>query len=163
MTVDSVGDFIAELERAGELVRIRHPVKAKLELCEISDRVMKQTGGGKALLFESVTLDDGRRSAYPVAINLFGSMRRMSMALGVSNLDDIGARITTLMDLKVPEGIVGKLSLLPRLMEVAKFPPRFRSGSARCQEIVLEGDAIDLRNIPIITCWPEDGGPYITL
>ena len=163
MTVDSVGEFVAELERVGELVRIRHPVKAKLELCEISDRVMKQTGGGKALLFENVTLDDGRRSAYPVAINLFGSMRRMSMALGVSNLDDIGARITTLMDLKVPEGIMGKLSLLPRLMEVAKFPPRVRSGSARCQEIVLEGDAIDLRNIPIITCWPEDGGPYITL
>ena len=163
MTVDSVGDFIAELERAGELVRIRHAVKAKLELCEISDRVMKQAGGGKALLFENVILDDGRRSAYPVAINLFGSMRRMAMALGVTDLDDIGARITALMDLKVPEGIIAKLSLLPRLMEVAKFPPRVRSGPARCQEIVLEGDRIDLRDIPIITCWPEDGGPYVTL
>ena len=163
MTLDSVGEFVAELERAGELVRIRHPVKARLELCEISDRVMKQSGGGKALLFENVILDDGRRSNYPVVINLFGSMRRMSMALGVTNLDDIGARITALMDLKVPEGIVGKLSLLPRLMEVAKFPPRTRSGTAPCQEIVLQGDRIDLRDIPIITCWPEDGGPYITL
>lgn len=163
MTLDSVGDFVAELERAGELVRIRHAVKAKLELCEISDRVMKQPGGGKALLFENVILDDGRRSAYPVVINLFGSMRRMAMALGVTSLDDVGARITALMDLKVPEGIVGKLSLLPRLMEVAKFPPRIRSGAARCQEIVLQGDQIDLRDIPIITCWPEDGGPYITL
>ena len=163
MTLDSVGDFVAELERAGELVRIRHAVKARLELCEISDRVMKQPGGGKALLFENVVLDDGRRSAYPVAINLFGSMRRMSMALGVTDLDDIGARITALMDLKVPEGIIGKLSLLPRLMEVAKFPPRTRSGAAHCQEIVLQGDQIDLRDIPIITCWPDDGGPYITL
>ena len=163
MTLDSVGDFVAELERQGELVRVRHAVKAKLELCEISDRVMKQPGGGKALLFENVVLDDGRRSNYPVVINLFGSMRRMSMALGVADLDDIGARITALMDLKVPEGIVGKLSLLPRLMEVAKFPPRIHSGAARCQEIVLQGDRIDLRDIPIITCWPEDGGPYITL
>src|SRR6185312_16319171 len=100
-------------------------------------------------------------SAYPVAINLFGSMRRMAMALGVTDLDDIGTRITALMDLKVPEGIIAKLSLLPRLMEVAKFPPRVRSGPARCQEIVLEGDRIDLRDIPIITCWPEDGGPYV--
>jgi 4-hydroxy-3-polyprenylbenzoate decarboxylase len=163
MTLDSVGDFIAELERAGELVRIRHAVKAKLELCEISDRVMKQAGGGKALLFENVILDDGRRSTYPVAINLFGSMRRMAMALGVADLDEIGARITALMDLKVPEGIIAKLSLIPRLMEVAKFPPRIRSGAAHCQEIVLEGDRIDLRDIPIITCWPEDGGPYVTL
>jgi 4-hydroxy-3-polyprenylbenzoate decarboxylase len=163
MTLDSVGDFIAELERAGELVRIRHAVKAKLELCEISDRVMKQAGGGKALLFENVILDDGRRSTYPVAINLFGSMRRMAMALGVADLDEIGARITALMDLKVPEGIIAKLSLLPRLMEVAKFPPRIRSGPAHCQEIVLEGDRIDLRDIPIITCWPDDGGPYVTL
>ena len=163
MTLDSVGDFIAELERAGELVRIRHAVKAKLELCEISDRVMKQAGGGKALLFENVILDDGRRSTYPVAINLFGSMRRMAMALGVTDLDEIGARITALMDLKVPEGIIAKLSLIPRLMEVAKFPPRIRSGAAHCQEIVLEGDRIDLRDIPIITCWPEDGGPYVTL
>ena len=163
MTLDSVGDFIAELERAGELVRIRHAVKAKLELCEISDRVMKKAGGGKALLFENVILDDGRRSTYPVAINLFGSMRRMAMALGVADLDEIGARITALMDLKVPEGIIAKLSLIPRLMEVAKFPPRIRSGAAHCQEIVLEGDRIDLRDIPIITCWPEDGGPYVTL
>lgn len=163
MTMDSVGDFIGELEDAGELVRISHPVKARLELCEISDRVMKQPGGGKALVFENVILDDGRRSRYPVAINLFGSMKRMAMALGVTDLDEIGARITQLMDLKVPEGIAGKLSMLPRLMEVAKFPPRVRSGPARSQEVVLRGDEIDLREIPIITCWPEDGGPFITL
>ncbi|MGI8547264.1 MAG: menaquinone biosynthesis decarboxylase [Gemmatimonadaceae bacterium] len=164
MALDSLGDFIAELERAGELVRVREPVRARLELCEISDRVMKQPGGGKALLFENVILDNGSRSRYPVAINLFGSMRRMAMSLGVSDLDDIGARITALMDLKVPEGLMGKMSMLPRLMEVAKFPPRVsRSGTPACQQIVLRGDDIDLRQIPIITCWPEDGGPFITL
>jgi len=98
MALDSLNDFLAELERAGELVRIREQVRAKLELCEISDRVMKQPGGGKALLFENVILDNGNRSRYPVAINLFGSMRRMAMSLGVSDLDDIGARITALME-----------------------------------------------------------------
>ncbi|MGI9090893.1 MAG: menaquinone biosynthesis decarboxylase [Gemmatimonadaceae bacterium] len=163
MALDSLNDFLAELERAGELVRIREQVRAKLELCEISDRVMKQPGGGKALLFENVILDNGNRSRYPVAINLFGSMRRMAMSLGVSDLDDIGARITALMDLKIPEGLMGKMSMLPRLMEVAKFPPRIKSGTPACQQIVLRGDDIDLRQIPIITCWPEDGGPFITL
>lgn len=163
MALDTLSQFIEQIDRAGELARISHPVKAKLELCEISDRVMKQPGGGKALLFEHVILDDGTRSQYPVAINLFGSMRRMSMALGVSDLDDIGRRITELTELKVPDGLMGKLSLLPRLMEVAKFPPRVKSGTPACQEVVLRGADIDLRKIPIITCWPDDGGPYITL
>ena len=162
MAIDSLGEFIACLDDVGELARIAVPVSVDLELCEIADRVMKQPGGGKALLFEHVVLRDGSRSAYPVAINLFGSMRRMAMSLGAEDLDDIGARITELLDLKVPEGLIGKLSLLPRLMEVAKFPPRVRSGTPACQGIVWRGDEIDLRRLPIIKCWPGDGGPYIT-
>ncbi|HET6703138.1 MAG TPA: menaquinone biosynthesis decarboxylase [Gemmatimonadaceae bacterium] len=163
MTIDTVGQFIAELERAGELKRISQPVSVDLELCEIADRVMKMPGGGPALLFENVTLFDGSRSAYPVAINLFGSMRRMSMSLGVERLDEIGERIAQMMELKVPEGLVAKLSLLPRLLEMGKFPPRMKGGAAPCQEVVLRGEEIDLRKLPIIKCWPEDGGPYITL
>jgi 4-hydroxy-3-polyprenylbenzoate decarboxylase len=163
MSLDTLQDFVRALEQAGELVRVRAPVAARLELCEIADRVMKQPGGGKALLFEQVTRDDGTRSPYPVAINLFGSMRRMAMALGVGDLDEVGARITELLDLKVPEGLLGKLSLLPRLLEVAKFPPRRRSGSPPCQEVVWRGADIDLGKLPVITCWPEDGGPYVTL
>ena len=163
MTLDSLQGFIAALGASGELVRIAHPVEARLELCEIADRVMKQPGGGQALLFEHVILDDGSRSPYPVAINLFGSMRRMSMALGVRDLDEIGARITQLMDLKVPDGLLAKLGLVPRLLEVARFPPRVRRGSAPCQEVIWRGDEIDVMKFPIITCWPEDGGPYITL
>jgi 4-hydroxy-3-polyprenylbenzoate decarboxylase len=155
--------FIAALDAAGELVRITEPVRARLEICEITDRVSKMPGGGKALLFEHPILDDGTRSAYPVAINLFGSTRRMSMALGVDDLDSIGQRITQLMDLKVPEGLMGKLSMLPRLFEVAKFPPRKKGGSPPCQEVVWTGSQIDLRKIPVLTCWPEDGGPFITL
>src|SRR3954468_15154116 len=126
MSLDSLSDFIAAVERIGELVRVRHPVAARLEMCEISDRAMKMPGGGPALLFEHVVLDDGTRSAFPVAINLFGSMRRMSLALGVTDLDAIGARITQLMDLKVPNGLVAKLSLVPRLLEVTRFPPRMK-------------------------------------
>ncbi len=163
MSIDNLAEFVAAIDEAGELARINHPVAAKLELCEIADRVMKKPGGGRALLFENVTLDDGTRSAYPVAINLFGSMSRMSLALGVHDLDEIGARISELLALKVPEGLIGKLSLLPRLLEIAKFPPRIKGGTPACQEIVWKGDEIDLRKLPIITCWPEDGGPYITL
>lgn len=163
MSLDSLGEFLSALEAAGELVRVRAPVNVDLEICAIADRVMKSPGGGKALLFEHPVLRNGSRSAYPVAINLFGSMRRMAMALGVDFLDAIGARITELLELKVPEGILGKLALLPRLLEVGKFPPRVRSGSAPSQAVIWRGDDIDLDRLPIITCWPEDGGPYITL
>jgi 4-hydroxy-3-polyprenylbenzoate decarboxylase len=162
LSLDTLNEFVQAIDAAGELVRVRQPVKAHLELCEIADRVMKQPGGGPALLFEHVVLRDGTRSRYPLGINLFGSMSRMAMSLGVGRLDDHGDRITRLMDLKVPEGIMGKLSMLPRLMEVAKFPPRMQQGTPSCQEVVWRGDEVDLDQLPIITCWPEDGGPYIT-
>ena len=96
MTIDTISEFIAQIDAIGELVHVTHPVRAELELCEIADRVMKSPDGGPALLFENVTLRDGSRSAYPVAINLFGSMKRMALSLGVSDLDEIGARITEL-------------------------------------------------------------------
>jgi 4-hydroxy-3-polyprenylbenzoate decarboxylase len=163
MALDTLREFLQAIEGTGELVRVTHPVAARLELCEIADRVMKQPGGGKALLFEHVVLDGGGRSPHPVGINLFGSMRRMSLALGVERLDEIGERITGLLDLKVPDGFLAKLSLLPRLLEIAKFPPRKKGGTPPCQEVVLRGGDIDLAKLPIITCWPEDGGPYITL
>ena len=163
MSIDNISQFLSAIDRIGELARVAEPVKARLELCEIADRVMKQPGGGKALYFENVLLDGGERSPHPVVINLFGSMRRMSLALGVDDLDAIGDRITEMLDLKVPEGLVGKLAMLPRLLELGKFPPRMRGGKPPCQEVVLEGDSIDLGKLPIITCWPEDGGPYITL
>ena len=163
MALDSLRDFIAAIDRTGELVRVAHPVRARLEIAEIADRCMKSPGGGPALLFEHVLLDDGRRSEGPVAINLFGSMRRMCLALGVEQLDDAGDRISELLNLKVPEGLFGKLAMLPRLAEVAKFPPRVKGGRPPCQEVVLKGGEIDLGRIPFLTTWPGDGGPYITL
>ncbi len=160
--MDTLADFITRLDEAGELVRITRPVSVDLELCEITDRVMKQPGGGKALLFEHPVLSDGTPSAFPVAINLFGSMRRMSMSLGVERLDAIGERITEMLEMKVPEGVIAKLSLLPRLLELGKFPPRLRRGGAASQEVVWRGDEVDLDKLPLITCWPQDGGRYIT-
>ncbi|MCX5766183.1 MAG: menaquinone biosynthesis decarboxylase [Gemmatimonadetes bacterium] len=163
MTLNTLSEFIAAIDAIGELHRITEPVKVDLELCEITDRVSKMPGGGKALLFEKPVLPDGTISPIPVAINLFGSMKRMALSLGVERLDEHGDRITKLMDLKVPEGLLGKLSMLPRLLEVSKFPPRMKSGTPSCQETVWRGDDVDLRKLPIITCWPDDGGPYITL
>jgi 4-hydroxy-3-polyprenylbenzoate decarboxylase len=163
MTLDTLAQFIAAIDRIGELARIPQQVSARLELCEVADRVMKQPGGGKALLFENVLRHDGTRSPYPVAINLFGSMRRMALALGVHDLDDVGHRITQMLDLKVPDGVLAKLGMLPRLLEIAKFPPRKRSGIPPCQEVIWRGADIDVMQLPIITCWPGDGGPYITL
>ncbi len=163
MTLDSLQEFIAAIEKLGELVRIREPVRTRLEIAEIADRCMKSPGGGPALLFEHPILDDGRPSEFSVAINLFGSMQRMCLALGVAHLDEVGARITELLNLKVPDGIFGKLSMLPKLAEVAKFPPRTRSGKPSCQEIVWTGEQIDLDRIPFLTTWPKDGGRYITL
>jgi len=160
--IDTLSDFVEQLEKAGELVRVRQPVSLNLELCEIADRVMKQPGGGKALLFEQPVLMNGQRSAFPVGINLFGSMRRMSMALGVQSLDEIGSRIDELLAMKVPEGIIAKLALLPRLLEMGKFPPRTKRGGAASQEIVWRDGEVDLDKLPLMKCWPEDGGAYIT-
>ena len=99
MTTDSLQEFIAAIEAAGELVRVREPVRASLEIAEIADRCMKSPGGGPALLFEQVVLDDGRQSEFPVAINLFGSVSRICLALGVKELDETGGRILALINL----------------------------------------------------------------
>jgi 4-hydroxy-3-polyprenylbenzoate decarboxylase len=163
MTIDTLSDFVQQLDRAGELVRISEPVSLNLELTELADRVMKRPGGGKALLVERPVLMNGRPSEFPVAINVFGSMRRMAMALGVDALDDVGGRITELLQMKPPEGLLAKLSLLPKLLELGKFPPRRKSGAAPCQEVVWRGAEVDLDRLPLMKCWPEDGGAYITL
>src|SRR5882724_3719998 len=100
MALDNLREFIRDIDRLGELVRISHPVRARLEVAEIADRCMKSPGGGPALLFEHVLLEDGRRSSQPVAINLFGAMRRMCLARGVDDLDSIGRHIADMLNLK---------------------------------------------------------------
>jgi 4-hydroxy-3-polyprenylbenzoate decarboxylase len=163
MALDNLRAFIGAIDAAGDLRRVDRPVSTGLELTEIADRVMKSPGGGPALLFERPTLASGAASSIPVAINLFGSERRMALALGVERLDEIGERIAELLNLKVPDGLLGKLALLPRLAEMAKFPPKSISGRAPCQETVWREADVDLARLPIPVCWPQDGGPYITL
>ena len=163
MALDSLRAFVAAIDAAGMLVAVDRPVSVNREITEIADRCMKAAGGGPALLFEHPTLASGGASRYPVAVNLFGSERRMALALGVACLDEIGERIAALLNLKVPDTLFGKLAMLPQLAEVAKFPPKKVGGRAPCQETVLRGADVNLAELPIPICWPEDGGPYITL
>ena len=163
MSLDNLRDFIAQLERAGELTRVARRVSVVMEITEVADRCMKAPGGGPALLFTQPALAGGNPSSIPVAINLFGSHERIGLALGVSDLNEIGERITQLLTMKPPEGWREKLALLPKLAELTKYPPHTVHGHPPCQEIVLKGSDIDLGALPITTCWPEDGGPYITL
>jgi len=162
MAIDTLRDFVAAIERGGELVRVKQPIKTELEMAEIADRAMKSPGGGPALLFESPVLADGSISPTPVGINLFGSMSRMNLSLGVDRLDAIGERISELLNLKVPDGLFGKLSMLPKLAEIAKFPPRTKGGRPPCQDVVLKGGEVDLDALPALKTWPEDGGRYLT-
>src|SRR5439155_2663901 len=163
MALDNLRAFVGAIDAAGDLRRVTHPVSVDKEITEIADRCMKSAGGGPALLFERPTLLQGGPSRYPVAVNLFGSEKRMALALGVSCLDEIGGRIATLLNIKVPDTLLGKLAMLPQLAEVAKFPPKAVGGRAPSQKTVLQGAEVNLAELPIPICWPEDGGPYITL
>lgn len=151
-------DFIDLLEKRGQLKRIAAPVSPRLEITEIADRVMK--AGGPALFFENV---EGSR--LPLAINLFGGEQRMAWALGAETLDEVAARVDELLLLpKVGggKGLLAKMSLLPRLAELGNIGPKpVRSGPV--QEVVMTGGDVDLRQLPVLTCWPGDGGPFITL
>jgi 4-hydroxy-3-polyprenylbenzoate decarboxylase len=146
-------DWVGSLRRAGELVEVSAEVDPRLEITEITDRVCKRFG--PALLFTNVT-----GSSHPVLINQFGSERRICMALGTASLDALGARIENLLDLQPPQGLAAKVRALGRLRELASFMPRIR-GDGPCQEVWL--DEPDLDRLPILTCWPQDGGPFVTL
>src|ERR1051325_168168 len=161
--------FIEALEKAGELVRIRTYVDPKLEIAEITDRMSKQPAGGKALLFENTGTD------FPVLMNAYGSEKRISMALGVEHLDDVAKQIEELFRLLASpkEGILDKLKLLPKLNQFASWMPKLRKGRGECQEIIMTekpllpggvwGGPPDITKLPVITCWPKDGGPFVTL
>jgi 4-hydroxy-3-polyprenylbenzoate decarboxylase len=149
--------FIDALEKAGELIRIKTYVDPKLEMAEITDRVSKSGNGGKALLFENTGYD------FPVLMNAYGSERRMCMALGVDHLDDVAKEIESLFKLlSAPkEGILDKLKLLPKLGQFASWMPKVIKGRGDCQQVVMENP--DITKLPVITCWPKDGGPFVTL
>src|SRR6187402_322411 len=156
--------FIDTLEKEGELLRIKTFVDPKLEMAEITDRMSKQPGGGKALLFENTGYDPARRQAgFPVLMNAYGSERRMCLALGVQHLDDVAKEIENLFKLlSAPkEGILDKLKMLPKLSQFASWMPTVKSSKGECQEIIMREP--DITKLPVITCWPKDGGPFVTL
>jgi 4-hydroxy-3-polyprenylbenzoate decarboxylase len=149
--------FIDALEKAGELVRISTYVNPKLEMAEITDRMSKQPGGGKAILFENTGY------GFPVLMNAYGSEKRMCMALGVNHLDDTAKEIEMLFRLLASpkENIIDKLKLLPKLGQFASWMPKVKSGKGECQEVIMRQP--DITKLPVITCWPKDGGPFVTL
>ncbi len=154
MAYQDLREFVAALEAAGELKRIPFEVDPKLEITEFADRSVKS--GGPALLFEKP-----KGSRVPVLVNAFASDHRMELALGVGKMEEFAARITEFMEMKAPEGLMGKLKMLPKLAEVGAFFPKNVS-SGPCQDVILR-DGFSLHDIPVLTTWPQDGGPYITL
>jgi 4-hydroxy-3-polyprenylbenzoate decarboxylase len=154
-----LGEFISRLEAEGELCRVKGEVSPHLEITEVTDRMSKSPNGGKALLFEKVT-----GSSFPVLTNAFGSEKRMAMALGCESLDELERKIGGLLDTRPPEGLMGKLGMLPELLSLSKsFPRTVRSSRPPCQQVVATGDQVDLDAIPVLQCWPKDGGRFITL
>jgi 4-hydroxy-3-polyprenylbenzoate decarboxylase len=150
-------EFVARLEMLGRLRRIQVPVSRDLEITEIVDRVSKASGDANvALLFQRV---EGARM--PVLVNAFGSERRIALALGVDRLDELGERVAKLLDARLPGSFGERLRKLGTLIDVARASPR-RVDTAPCQEVV-ETAAPSLAELPILKCWPGDGGRYITL
>ena len=157
MALNNLRDLVALLESRKQLRRISASVSRDLEISEITDRVVKGPADRNvALLFESVEGFDT-----PVLMNAFGSADRMAWALGVDDLDAIGARLAKLLDPQVPGPLFDKLKKLGELFDVAKAGPR-SVGSAPCQEVV-ETQSPSLDDLPVLTCWPEDAGRYVTL
>ena len=157
MAYQGLREFIELLESKGELIRITIPVSPELEVTEIVDRLSKSEGGGKALLFENNGTD------FPILINAFGSEKRIALALGCDNLENIGTEIEMLFKkLAMPRaGFLDKLKFLPLLSQMASWMPKRISGRGKCQENVMKSP--DLLKLPILKCWPADGGRFITL
>jgi len=157
MKYNDLRDFITQLEKQGELKRISVPVNPYLEMTEICDRVLKQKG--PALLFEYPV-----GSNIPVLANLFGTPRRVAMGMGaesVTELRSIGELLAFLKEPEPPKGMRDALEKLPVFKQVLNMAPKIIKSPA-CQELVRQGDEIDLGDYPIQTCWPEDAGPLIT-
>ncbi|HLI30955.1 MAG TPA: menaquinone biosynthesis decarboxylase [Terriglobia bacterium] len=159
MAYKNLRELIARLEREGELKRISVPVDVDLEIAEITDRVSK--AGGPALLFEKPrSASENKNYPSPVLMNAFGTRRRLELALDVSSVEAVAHRIEDLLEIKPPEGLLDKVKMLPRLAEFGSFLPKtVKDGPVK--EVILKQD-FSLSEFPIIQCWPQDGGRFIT-
>jgi 4-hydroxy-3-polyprenylbenzoate decarboxylase len=163
MAYDSYSDFVQALEDAGELKRISRPVATELEITEIADREMKSPGGGKALLFEKPTIH-GEVSAFPLAINTMGSEKRMAMALKLDSIDELADQMQLILKAKPPTSVREGWNLLTQGVDLLHArPKKVRSGP--CKDVISKFDdapAISLNDLPILKCWPKDGGRFVT-
>jgi len=172
MAYDSFGDFLAALERAGELVRVPTAIATELEITEWSDREMKSAGGGKALFFEKPTVN-GITSPFPVAINTMGSHRRMAMALGLDHVDELMQQMELILKAKPPTSVQHAWTLAKQGLGLLNAKPKHVKDGA-CKEVIhrfpstgSHGSTLDsqlptILNLPILQCWPKDGGRFIT-
>ena len=161
MKYQDLRDFIAQLEKIGELKRVSVPVDTRLEMTEICDRVLR--AGGPAILFEKPTTG-GVASDIPVLANLFGTPRRVALGMGEESVDalrEVGKLLAFLKEPEPPKGLKDAWDKLPVFRQVLNMAPKAVS-SAPCQEVVIEGDAVDLARLPIQHCWPGDVAPLIT-
>src|SRR5437867_144296 len=147
-------DFLADLDKRRLLARVTEPVSPDLEIAAVTDRACKAPGGGQALLFEKPTGFD-----VPAVTNLYGSNERMCLALGVKTLDDLAKEIDDVMTPQMPEGIMDALKMLPMVGRLRDLMPKTVK-DAPCQEIVSRDGTLDA--LPILKCWPDDGGAFIT-
>ena len=158
MSFSNLSEFIARLEAEGELLRIGARVSPVLEIAEITDRMSKTSGGGKALFFENV-----EGSAFPVLTNAFGSHHRIALALGAAP-DALAARLDGILRQNPPRSLREKIGFIPKAIAWANFLPKTRKTKAPpCQEVILKGEEMDLTKLPILHCWPKDGGRFVTL
>ena len=153
MAYKDLREFIRKLEKEGELKRITAEIDPVLEITEITDRVTR--AGGPALLFERP-----KGSRIPLLINMLGSERRMNLALEVEHVDEVAARIKSLLDFQSPQGLLDKLKMLPKLAELGAFFPKTVKGGA-CKEVIRK-EGFSLLEFPILKCWPQDAGRFIT-
>jgi len=164
MAYRSFRQFLDALEQAGELKRVTIPVDTELLVAEWADREMKSPGGGKALLFEQPIVD-GKKSKFPLAINTMGSRRRMAMALQVSDVEDVAREIQLILKAKPPTDLREGWNLLKQGIHLLHARPK-SVRDAPCQEVAHEierDDGFSLRDLPILKCWPKDGGRFVTL
>ena len=167
MAYASFSQFLAALDKAGELERITIPVETDLVIAEWADREMKSPGGGKALLFEQ-PLIDGQVSKFPVAINTMGSEKRMALALQVENIADLAQEISLILKAKPPTDLREGWTLLKQGMNLLHARPKHVK-SAPCQEVIhrfdeaMQDPDFTIHDLPVLKCWPKDGGRFITL
>lgn len=157
MAYDDLSGFLSELQDDGDLVRIAVSVDRDLEIAEITDRICKLPDGGPAMVFENV-----KGSSIPIVTNLLGSEQRMIKALRARSFDEAAGRILAMIKPDVPENWLEALNLVPRFAQLTKLPPKTVT-TAICQQVVKIGTDVDLNELPIPRCWPDEPGPSITL